>query len=55
MEPELTSSTSITVEIQRRMAEVAQLRKHDPGNPRIRSLLARIDELALRRRNLIAA
>ena len=54
MELELTNSTSLTVEIQRRMAEVVLLRKQDSSDPRIKGLLARIDQLAQRRRNLAA-
>lgn len=51
----MTSSTSITIEIQRRMAEVARLRKENRNDPRIPPLLVRIDELAQRRRSLAAA
>ncbi len=52
---ESLTSTAITIEIQRHMAEIVRLKKADPSNPRIRQLTARIDELAQRRRNLIAA
>jgi hypothetical protein len=48
------NSTSITIEIQRSMAEVARLRKEDSANPLIKALTAQIDELAQRRKRLAA-
>lgn len=50
-----SSSTSITIEIQRQMSEAARLRKANRADPNIKALMARIDELAQRRRSLIAA
>lgn len=49
------SSTTITIEIQRRMSEAARLRKVNRADPNIKVLMTRIDELAQRRRSLIAA
>lgn len=49
------SSTSITIEIQRSLTEVARLRKEGGANPRIKALMTQIDELAQRRKNLAAA
>lgn len=49
------NSTSITIEIQREMAEAVRLRKADRNDPRIKTLMVRIDELAQRRRSLLGA
>lgn len=52
---ESLTSTAITIEIQRLMAEIVRLKKSDPASPQIRQLTAKIDELAQRRRSLVAA
>lgn len=43
------SSTSLTIEIQKLMAEATRRRKADRQDPAIRALMVRIDQLAQRR------
>jgi hypothetical protein len=49
------NSTSITIEIQRELAEAARLRKANRNDPRIKGIMARVTDLAVARMNLKTA
>ena len=49
-----TSSTTLTIEIQKLLAEAARRRKADRNDPAVRGLMVRVDQLA-QQRSLAAA